>query len=451
MKRIYLLLISIFSFVLFACDQDDEINRDSNFRLEFSTDTLSFDTLFTSFGSTTKQLKIYNRSNKIAQLTSIGLLADQSRYRLNINGIEANRLKNLEIPSRDSIFIFVEVELNDEDKDQIRLLEDYIQIELNGNVQKLVLNTYAQDVYRIDENIKKTTIWTANRPYVVTKPIWVEQNVRLTLNAGSKIHFSKKAGIHCRGNFEVNGTYEKPVLFESTRLEKVYKEAPGQWDGLYFYPESDEISMNHFILKNGKNGIKIDREKVKTKAVQISYGRISNFTETGLSIGKSNLVAHDLLLTNCGDKCLFLQGEGNYQIAHATIYNYWIYSPRLSSAVVLDNPTTIRLGNTIVYGGRLNELLLSTKGNIKIENSLLKLTNNKQLEYKNNLQACLFNQDPKFSNVKKIDFTLLKSSPAIDKGKFEFATTYPLDFLEHKRDFDKAPDIGTYEFFEKKN
>ena len=55
-----LLLITI----LFACKKDDINNYNSNTAtLHFSTDTITFDTVFASIGSITKTLTVYNKNN----------------------------------------------------------------------------------------------------------------------------------------------------------------------------------------------------------------------------------------------------------------------------------------------------------------------------------------------------------------------------------------------------
>ena len=57
-------LVTVIS-LMFSC-RKDEINTDTSVTLSFSADTILFDTVFATFGSTTKRLKIYNpNSNPI--------------------------------------------------------------------------------------------------------------------------------------------------------------------------------------------------------------------------------------------------------------------------------------------------------------------------------------------------------------------------------------------------
>ena len=59
--------------------------------LSFSVDTIVFDTVFTTVGSTTKQFKIYNPSVKSVKIEEIELMGgSQSPFRINVDG-EANK------------------------------------------------------------------------------------------------------------------------------------------------------------------------------------------------------------------------------------------------------------------------------------------------------------------------------------------------------------------------
>ena len=59
----------------------------SNGALEFSVDTVLFDTVFTSIGSTTKNFKIYNRSNRPVVIYEVQLAGgSNSTYRFNLDG-----------------------------------------------------------------------------------------------------------------------------------------------------------------------------------------------------------------------------------------------------------------------------------------------------------------------------------------------------------------------------
>ena len=64
MNRLLIFLTIGLGFLLAACDQDENFVIDGSIQLQFSVDTLTFDTVFTAVGSATRALKIYNPSNR---------------------------------------------------------------------------------------------------------------------------------------------------------------------------------------------------------------------------------------------------------------------------------------------------------------------------------------------------------------------------------------------------
>jgi hypothetical protein len=85
----------------------------SKSNLEFSTDTLVFDTVFTTVGSTTKAFKIYNKDQKSLKIDAIELMGGaQSVYSINVDGVPADIHEDILLEAQDSIFVFVEVTLN---------------------------------------------------------------------------------------------------------------------------------------------------------------------------------------------------------------------------------------------------------------------------------------------------------------------------------------------------
>jgi hypothetical protein len=128
-----LLLISIFCSVLFfSCKKDNEIAASANAKLSFSKDTVIFDTVFTSVGSSTYQLKVYNNENFPINISTIRLAkGDNSPYRINVDGNSGSKHHNVEIASMDSIFIFVEVTIDPNNSNNPFIVQDSILFEQN--------------------------------------------------------------------------------------------------------------------------------------------------------------------------------------------------------------------------------------------------------------------------------------------------------------------------------
>ena len=111
LKKIILSLLVILS--LSACKRDF-FSESGPGELQFSADTIIFDTLFTSVGSTTHTLKVYNRNNNSVTISSIYLanLNSEGVYRINVDGVAGTHTENVKIAANDSIYVFVEATIN---------------------------------------------------------------------------------------------------------------------------------------------------------------------------------------------------------------------------------------------------------------------------------------------------------------------------------------------------
>ena len=78
MKKLAAPLLILFFIVLnlLSCDGlDENYSSNPNHRLSFSVDTLSFDTVFATIGSATKEFMIYNRNDQPLLISEILLQA----------------------------------------------------------------------------------------------------------------------------------------------------------------------------------------------------------------------------------------------------------------------------------------------------------------------------------------------------------------------------------------
>ncbi|MCZ4694318.1 hypothetical protein DWB61_04535 [Ancylomarina euxinus] len=445
------LIILSFILLIIACDDKEEFNNDPKFRLNFSLDSLTFDTIFSGIPSITKQLKVYNRSSKAIYIDNIELVNDDETYQLNINGLVGNKAKQVYIPAKDSLYIFIELSVQDKNQDSPRLIEDYIQFQFNSRVQKFLLKSWAQDVIRFKNNELQTQGWTRNRPYFIDENLFLGKTQNLTIEAGTKVYFQKGAGLHISGNLNIQGSFEEPVFFGSHRREELYDNVPGQWEGLFFYSESKANFISHLQLENAIKGISAQSE-INDNNLEIEYSQFLNFTTTGIKSENFNLKMHDVIISNCGKQTVFLEGEGNFEFSHCNFINYWQLSSRTdASFCYLANENSgkeLKLYNSIIWGTKSDEIELCQTGGIEIKNTLIRLSQEKQNNFSNILENCIFNTDPEFMNKNEHNYNIRSNSPLINKAKLNIANFYPLDFNGNSRLFDTAPDIGSFEYIE---
>ncbi|MCH8331386.1 MAG: hypothetical protein IH946_08385, partial [Bacteroidetes bacterium] len=109
--RVFGLLIFLTGAALFdsGC-RKDRFFTDASAVVEFSTDTLTFDTVFTDVGSITRWVKVYNiypRSLEISRIELEG--GNSSQFRINVDGISGTLAEKVVMAPNDSLYIFVEV------------------------------------------------------------------------------------------------------------------------------------------------------------------------------------------------------------------------------------------------------------------------------------------------------------------------------------------------------
>ena len=151
LKKVFPLVV-LFSFIyvsttMFSC-RKDEITTNPNSKLNFSTDTLLFDTVFTTLSSTTKRLKIYNRNSDKIIISSISIeKGANSQFRINVDGVSGNSHTNVEIDGNDSLFIFLEVTIDPNSILSPFVVDDKIIFNTNGNKQSVQLLAWGQNAH----------------------------------------------------------------------------------------------------------------------------------------------------------------------------------------------------------------------------------------------------------------------------------------------------------------
>jgi hypothetical protein len=190
---------------LWSCEQNNPI-ADPDAKLGFSSDTVLFDTVFTTVGSTTQNFRVYNPHSQPIVIDRISLAnSPGTPFRLNINGHQVNSLEKVEIPANDSIYIFVEVTLNPNGQNLPMVIQDSVVFQTNGNAQDVDLIAFGQDVHLVNGEILKTRTWMNDKPYLVYNSMMVDTLQTLTIQAGTRIHFHKGSSMLVKGTLKARG------------------------------------------------------------------------------------------------------------------------------------------------------------------------------------------------------------------------------------------------------
>lgn len=482
------LAILVFVITSFSSCKKDDILTDSSARLDFSEDTIIFDTVFTSIGSTTQYLLVYNNNDQPVKISSIQLAkGNASYYRMNVNGIAANYVSDVEVRAKDSLWIFIEVTIDPGNQNTPFLVMDSILFNLNGNIQDVDLVAYGQDAHfitptnnigglaysLIDTTTCATITWDSIKPYVIYGYAVVDSCQTLNIQPGTKIYFYNTGGlwVYRYGNLHVNGTLEHPVTFQSTRLEQSYSETPGQWDRIWIN-EGGTNSIDYAIIKNGFIGLQTDYfgdDFNVAPNCTINNTIIKNMSGVGMYSENFEIDATNLVVANCGTSCAALY-EGNYDFKHCTFANYWRYGQRSGPAIFFANyfvkyddasgqnaqflidSLSANFSNSIIYGNADSEIdydWISNNGNApdsiyKFKNCVIKANPARfNLANLNRFENVINNQDPLFENTMDNIYKLEDTSPAKNFGDISVGFDVPLDILGNNRTAN--PDCGAYE------
>jgi hypothetical protein len=467
------------AFSLFSCEDEGYLSS-PDAQLHFSTDTVMFDTIFTTIGSTTQHLKIYNPYAENILIGRIRVAGGEfSNFRLNVNGVSSNEVYEVEVPARDSIFIFVEVTIDPNGQNLPMVVQDSIEFTTNTNRQNVKLVAYGQDFKLIKSESIGTTTWTAEKPYLVYDYAYVDSTSTLTIEPGTKIHFHKDAGLYVRGTVIAEGNFQNQILFTADRLEDTYKNIPDQWNGIILFSGSHDNVFNFTNIKNANIGLQVGTiEDEGYATLELSNSKIENMAYAGLFAMKSKISGYNNVIANCGFYAAALLVGGEYEFYHTTIANYWGgYTSRVrkTASLVLSNALVIEsadgskvthtgdlekafFGNSIIYGNSQMEIELGKNEekafNYYFDHCIIQVpdtfnTSNKD-HYKNIWKGEEYN--PLFVDpYDDYNYELDTLSAAKDIGNPDYAKLFPTDILNKDRFSDDGPDLGAYERIEKKN
>src|SRR6185503_3985861 len=146
MKAIVLLILSAV-ILLTACRKDSFVTS-ADARVTITADTLKYDTVFPTTGSITQFFKIVNENNQKLRLSSVKLMGGaSSAFKINVDGISATEVNNIELEANDSVYVFVQVNVNPTAANLPFVIRDSIQVSYNGNNKFVQLEAWGQNAH----------------------------------------------------------------------------------------------------------------------------------------------------------------------------------------------------------------------------------------------------------------------------------------------------------------
>lgn len=480
-----LLLMLLFFGSLSSCN-DELFTEDPAKTLSFSTDTLTFDTVFTSYGSTTEKILVYNPHNRALNISSIELAnGANSMFRLNVDGEEnaENTFRDIKISAKDSMYVFVEVTVNPNNTDSPVLIEDAIVFNTNGKSQSVTLEAFGQDVILMKNKlILNDSTLKAGKPYLVYGYLAVDSAKTLTLEPGCRLYFHNNANMMVYGNLIADGTFDKPITLRGDRLDKLkykdteesqyvyvpYNYIAGQWGGLYLLWKNGNHSLKHVNITSGYVGIYyVNTDRSTLPMLTITNCRLHNFVYYGLVAQNGNVQVNNSEISNTGSYSVYLNG-GKHEFLQSTIANFY-NSNRFEPTSRDKGPAVMIMGlnrsaimetvfkNCVITGGQANELSIATRFLADINadfshNFIRRKTNYELSQFKNTVwyeekDSILF-KTQRYDDLKNKYYNFMPDSLSAIRGIADpaVAQQFPVDLNGNNRLVDGSPDAGAYEW-----
>lgn len=469
----------------------ERINTSSSARIEFSTDTLHFDTVFTQIGSATRFVKIFNQENEDVILSEVKMRNDNSSFRINVDGLDGPVVNDVRIPANDSIYVFVEVTVDPDQPLSVSpfVIEEYLTVKLNGSESSLLIDAWGQNANYIPNRFNRTRVfqldcdqvatWDDPKPYVIYGLLYIDSCV-LQILSGTQVHIHGGIGrqtdtagnisffndgniiIGPEGSIQALGSPQDPVVFQGDRLENVFENTPGQWNGIRLLKGSKGNRLTGTIIKNSVFGVYVD----SLCEFEMEKSIIQNTSSTGLfCFHPEKVEVVNSLIAENGAHSAALSFGGNYEFRYTTMANFGNDREALfmSNHFCYDFPDCTRwpvndlnasFVNCVFTGSNRDEVWLSAReeaqANATFDHCLIRVDDLLDVEnFPNFLQDFTQNTlnwqrtDSLFQDVSEGDFH--PDTLSILEERAMPIRSIPTDLENVPRDRSK-PDLGCYEY-----
>ncbi|MBQ5997476.1 MAG: hypothetical protein IJL64_06385 [Bacteroidales bacterium] len=441
-----------------GCRDALDYDRDPASQLQFPSDTVCLDTVFSTLPSATYRLMLFNPHHRRLETDLYaGALLDAG-YSVIADGmaVTSDEPLALTVEARDSLVLFVSLTAARQNEDRPVPLHAAAVFVTNGQPRDIVFTAFVQDVHLVCESRLVTAEWCGAKPYLLSGTLTVDD---LDIGPGVSVYLTRGADLRVLHSLRSMGTPEEPVRISGNRLEKDYRSYPGQWGSLSLAGSGNDYILEHTEIRNGTNGLQVTAPEMPggtTAAVKLVSCRILNMSYAGILNTSARLEADNTLVANCGFATLACTG-GSCVLRHCTLAgNYSRYMVRHGKPVVSLRPgqaappapePRYAFYNTLIYGTWSEELDLGgdllSAGDVLFDHCFIRT----QLPVSDGrFRATLVSAASPFAAAAAENFAPDSLSVCLDAGDPAVAAVLPYDLAGYNRLADNAPDIGAYEY-----
>ncbi len=402
--------------------KEDIVTHDPGATLTASVDTVFFDTVFVSRGSTSRRFWVHNPNAKAVHVDEISLAGAASsvaRFELIIDGRRGPARRDFDLRGHDSLLVLAKVTIDPNALDTAFLVTDDVLVRANGSARTVKLLAYGENARYYTapagfaERIACGEVWTAQKPIVLLGSALVYTMCTLVIEPGTRVYMGNGASLVVRGRLMCGalGAGVPGVTFRGLRRDDFYdirdpryqsptidqftpKYAftPGQWGAILFQPsrgpyQTTRNELFNTVIKNASYGVLIDNprfvpgHRVRLESCVVRTAYVAGVWGVGAGTGTGGSVELiNTVIAHCGERAVLGVGGGNWRLAHCTLEMGGAVFPRrdtealafnngvkLESGAIHSEQTTLTVENSVLWSG-----LADDNGNLQNEILLLR-------------------------------------------------------------------------------
>lgn len=340
------------SLLVVACSDYESFSDNPNYRLEFSHDTIAFDTLISTIPSSTKTLYAFNNNNNGMRISTIQLeKSTESRFRVNVDGrfLLDGIWHDFEVLKHDSLIIRIEMTPPEVGSTEPLYFEDKLHFTLeNGAKQTVVLTGGSIDAY-IQKGgmiIEDNTTLLTDKAYVIYDSLVVKKDATLTLTEGTTLMFHDKAALHVYGKLLIEGSMEKPVVLRGDRMDHMfdylrYDNTPSRWEGIIIHRGSYGNKLFQCDLHSSRFGIICEDTEQTTPdesmpSVTLDCCILHNIGGDGLQLNNCVSKVTNTQISNTLGHTVNIYG-GCHTFIYCTLAQFYPFTSKIGNALHLSS------------------------------------------------------------------------------------------------------------------
>lgn len=468
MRLLILTIPVLLGLTVTACI-NDSFTTSPHDLLTFSTDTVSFDTVFTGQGTPTARLLVYNKAKKSVNISEIRFRNEDTRFQLNVDGQSGRVFHDVEIRGNDFIYVFIECFIPESQGAEPALTEDKLMFLTNGVEQDVQVEAYGQNVTRLKAvTLTADTRFTADRPIVVYDSLVVAEGATLTIDPEVRLLFHDKARLTVHGTLRALGEPGKMIDMRGDRLDNVlpdigYDILAGQWEGVRFAAGSFDNVMQCVNMRSTVSGLRVDScGDLSRQKLTLVNSWLHNSQGRAFESSFAKVDAYGCIFSEAAKAVVALRG-GEHRFDQCTLANNYLFAAVSEPLLFLEHLLPDELEdadmqtpqplmranfeNCIIYGLGSDINVGDLAGSeVFLRNVSLK----GEGENDDNFIDCLFDCDPDFYAERSeylFDYRVRPDSPVIGAGNPEFVTPGCLiDMFGTDRLASGAPTLGALQF-----